>query len=142
MTLAALIEDPARRARVVDDCVATIEDEVRGKGGLSGIALKAGYAAFQKVRPGMTRAGVVRLLPEFVPVLDRHWAEGGADPEAHFLHHKGRIADDLLRATDAVAERSRHQLLVKMYRSMRGAAHEHVAHGVPRLARLLRSHLG
>ncbi len=142
MTLAALIEDPARKGRVVDACVRAVDEEVHAKGGLSGMALKAGYAAFQKVRPGMTRAAVVRLLPDMVPVLDRHWIEGGANPESHFLHHKGRIADDLLKVTDAVADRSRHAVLVKLYRSLRGAAHEHVAHGVPRLARLLRDHLG
>ncbi len=142
MTLQALMADPARKERIVDDCVRAIDEEVRAKGGLSGMALKAGYAAFQKMKPGMTRAGVVRLLPDMLPVLDRHWAEGAADPERHFREHKGRIADELLAISDAAAAASHHTVLVKLYRSLRSTAHEHVAHGVPRLFGLLRSHLG
>ncbi len=141
LTLAALITDPAAKARLIDGCVQAVESEVRAKSGLSGMALKAGYAAFQKVKPGMTRAGVVRLLPGMAVVLDRHWSEGGADPSAHLIAHRGRVADDLLGVTDDIAARSRHATLVRMYRALRGTAHEHVAAGVPRLAALLAEHL-
>lgn len=142
MTLVELIAEPPRRAALVDACVRAVEDEVRGKSGLTGMALKTGYAAFQKVKPNMTRAGVVRLLPEMAPVLDRLWAQAGADPGAWFLQHRGRVADELLGVTDAVATRSHHTVLVRMYRALRGTAHEHVAAGVPRLASILGSHLG
>ncbi len=142
MTLVQLIEDPPARAAFVDACVRAVEEEVRSKSGLSGMAIKAGYAAFQRVKPGMTRAGVVRLLPEMAPVLDGLWARGGADPHGWLLAHPRDAAEALLGVTDSVADRSRHTVLVKMYRSLRGSAHDHVTAGVPRLAGLLRNHLG
>ena len=143
MTLSEVLEDPARRDRIVADCVQLVDDEVRARGGLSGTALRAGYSAFQKVRPGIVRAALLRLLPLMAPVLESHWTAGVAsgNPDGHFRQNQHRIAEDLLGVTDDLAGRSDNRVLVRLYRSLRPAAKEPVASAVPRLSGLIRAHL-
>lgn len=127
----------------MESCVRLVEDEVARKSGLSGAALRAGYAAFKRVRPGIVRDGVERLLPELAVVVDRHWGEGAAtgDVDRHFRAHPARIAGDLLGVTDAIAARSSHRSLKALYGSLRGAAQAHVSEAVPRLPAVIRPHL-
>lgn len=142
MTLTEVLADPARRDRIVADCVRIIDDEVRAKGGLSGPVLRGGYAAFQKVRPGIVQAALLRLLPIMAPVIQTHWDAGLAkgDPERHFRENEQRIAEDLLGVTDGLAARSDNRVLTRLYRSLRPAAKDPVAKAVPRLPALVRAH--
>ncbi|MCA9491722.1 MAG: hypothetical protein KC621_17445 [Myxococcales bacterium] len=144
MTLVELLAEPASKNEVVADCVRVIEEEVAARPGFSGVALRTGYKAFQKMRPNVTRSAIVRLMPDMAPVLDQHWAEAGAsgDRAAWFDTQRGRVADDLLAVTDRLAGRSRNAVLLRLYKSLRGSARDHVMAGVPRLADLLRLHLG
>lgn len=141
--LPELLARPDRKAAVVDATARLVEDEVARKSGLSGAALRAGFAAFKRVRPGIVRAGVERLLPELAAALDRHWIEGSAagDVDGHFRAHQARIAADLLGVTDAIAARSTHRSLKTLYGSLRGAAEAHVREAVPRLPGVIRPHL-
>ncbi len=143
MSLTVLLEDPRRRERVVADCVRVIEEEVAARPGLSGMAIRAGYKAFSRIRPGITRGAVVRLIPEMAPVMDVHWAEASAsgDRRGWYRTYDGRVADELLAVTDGLASRSQNVVLAKLYRSLRGSAREHVVAGVPRLYSLLEAHL-
>ena len=47
-----------------------VDEEVAAKGGLSGIAVKAGYAAVKSIKPGFIGQVVEKLLPEFAAQLD------------------------------------------------------------------------
>lgn len=143
MTLSEAMADPTRRDRIVADCVRIVDDEVRGKGGLSGTAVRAGYAAFQRVRPGIVTAAVNRLLPLMAPVLESHWSAGltSGDPDRHFRQHHLRIAEELLVVTDTLAARSDNRVLVRLYRSLRPVAKDPVAAAVPRLPGLIRAHV-
>ncbi|MEQ1505939.1 MAG: hypothetical protein ABMB14_27130 [Myxococcota bacterium] len=143
MTLSEAVADPGRRDAIVADCVRLVDDEVRGKSGLTGAAVRAGYAAFQRVKPGIVRAAVIRLLPEMAPALEGHWtasaAGGGAD--RYFRANDRRIAEDLLTVTDRLAARSTNRVLTKLYGSLRPSAVTHVVAAVPRIPALLRAHL-
>lgn len=139
--LAGLLSDPVRSAAVTDDVVRLVEAEVASKSGLSGAALKASFKAFVRIQPGIVRAAVVRLLPEMVPVLDRHWAAAGDRADAHFTQQRGAIADDLLGVTDAIAQRSSHRTVKALYGTLRSTAAAHVAEAVPKLPTLIRRHL-
>src|SRR5690242_9550291 len=54
-TLAEVLTSDAKKAAVVDDCCTLIDQEVSDKGGLSGIAIKAGYSAVKGIKPGFVK---------------------------------------------------------------------------------------
>ena len=51
--LKALFGD--KRAQAIEDCVTLIDGEVKDKGGLSGMAIKAGYAVVNGVKPAFVK---------------------------------------------------------------------------------------
>ncbi len=73
----ALTGDSTRGA-VVDDCLALIDAEVADKGGLTGLAIKAGYRTVQGIKPGFVRQVVSDLLPEFARALEPIYEEARA----------------------------------------------------------------
>jgi hypothetical protein len=141
--LGEALEDPRRRDAVIRDCVQLIDDEVASKRGLSGAGIRAGYKAFVKLRPNMVRAAVKRLLPDFVPVIDPQWERGVAagDPHRWFREHDGEIADGLLAVTDGMASHASNRVLLRLYRTLRTTAREHVRAGVPKIPTLIERHL-
>ncbi|HHO50973.1 MAG TPA: hypothetical protein ENK18_08900 [Deltaproteobacteria bacterium] len=143
MSLEQALKEAPRRQAIVADCVRILEEEIAAKRGLGGRALRAGYAAFQSVRPGISHAAFDRLLPRFAPVIDPHWdrACSGGDPRAYFRSHEGEIADGLLAVTDQLAERATNRGLSRLYRSLRGRARPHVISGVQRIPELIEAHL-
>jgi hypothetical protein len=72
-SLTEILNSETKKNQVVDDCCTVIDQEVADKGGLSGIAIKAGFAAVKGVKPGFVRHVVFDLLPEFAAALDL-WA--------------------------------------------------------------------
>lgn len=143
MTLEQALADPRLREAVIADGERMIEEEVASKSGLSGVALRTGFAAFRKLDPSIVRTALRRLLPLFVPVIDPHWvhARHSGSPERYFRTHAPAIADELLAVTDGLADRSSHRVLVRIYRSLRGTARDHVIAGVPRIPGLIGRHL-
>lgn len=131
-----------KKAAVIRDCCALIDDEVASKGGLSGLAVKAGYAAVKGIKPGFIQDVVDKLMPEFADALDPIWNEGvqKGDPKAHLLSARGRVADALLSVTDAKSKNAKSALVKSTYDKMRGSAKKHVEEAVPRLSALLARH--
>ncbi|HEY8087143.1 MAG TPA: hypothetical protein VIF09_04850, partial [Polyangiaceae bacterium] len=70
----ALTGDPHKSA-VVEDCLSLIDAEVADKGGLTGLAIKAGYRTVQGIKPGFVRQVVTDLLPDFAVALDPLYQE-------------------------------------------------------------------
>src|SRR5262245_62112552 len=125
MTLKELFGDPARRQDVVRDCCDLIDKEVKDKSGLSSMAIKAGYAVVNGVKPAFVRETVDHLLDQFADRLDPIYqeAKGAGKPVGdHFVANKGRVADALLAITDERAKRSKAQAVVKTYEKLRGSA--------------------
>lgn len=142
LTLTEALADPHRQERLVADCAQLVDREVASKGGLGGVALRASYSAFQRVRPGIVRAGLVRLLPEMVPILDQHWAKAqqSGDVQQYFQAHAPLIAEGLLGVTDRLASRATNRVLLKLYRSLRPSARDHVAAAVPSIPAVIQAH--
>src|ERR1700730_14391467 len=108
-TLPEALTSDAKKASVVEDCCSLIDAEVKDKGGISGLAIKAGYGAVKGVKPGFVRSVVFDLLPEFASALDPVWQDAKKDGKPigpYFSANTGRVADALLAITDAKAQRA------------------------------------
>jgi hypothetical protein len=137
------VTSAAQRNRVIDDAERVLDQEVADKGGLGGMAVKAGYRLVKSVKPGFIREVIDSLLDEFLEALDPVYQEALAkqEPPARYLEQNaGRVADALLKITDSRAERSRHTSVKVMYDKLRPAAKKHVEAAAPRLGRLLETY--
>jgi hypothetical protein len=144
MSLGDAINEPSKKAAIVADCNKLIDDEVSDKGGLSGLAVKAGYHAVKSIKPGFITEVVEKLLPDFADKLDPIWEEGkkGGNPTSHFVANKSRVAEGLLSVTDAKSQNAKSAVVRSTYEKLRGSAKKNVEDAVPRLAKLLAKHAG
>jgi len=142
MALRDTLLDESKKTAVVADCCTLVDEEVATKGGLSGLAVKAGYAAVKGVKPGFIREVVEKLLPEFCDKLDPLWdeAKGTADAVKFMGDQRARVADALLSVTDGKIKSAKSSLVRGTYDKLRGSAKKNVEEAVPRLARLLDKH--
>ena len=58
----------------------------------------------------------------------------------YFSRRKSDVANALLSITDQRANQSKHRVLVRAYKSLRGKAIEHIGTAMPRFADLLETH--
>jgi hypothetical protein len=144
MSLGEAIHDQNKKSVIVADCLKLIDDEVSDKGGLSGLAVKAGYAAVKGIKPGFIHEVIEKLLPEFAGKLDPIWQEckAGGKPSPLLVSQKSRVADALLSITDAKAKGAKSAVVRGTYEKLRGSAKKNVEDAVPRLATLLEKHAG
>jgi hypothetical protein len=141
--LPELLVDPAKKEQVVSDCCDLIEAEVKDKGGISGLAIKAGYGAVKGIKPGFVRGVVTDLLPDFAQALDPIWQDAKKDnkPVAPFFSaNSGRVADALLTITDAKAARAKSAVVKGTYEKLRGSAKKNVEAAVPRLGEMVQKY--
>ena len=142
MSLSEALINPSKKSAVVADCCSLVDEEVRDKGGLSGLAVKAGYAAIKGVKPGFVAEVVDKLLPEFAAKLDPMWQEGkeNGDAVAFLTNNKSRAADALLSIADAKSKNAKSAVVRGTYEKLRGSAKKNVEDAIPRLAKLLLKH--
>ena len=138
MSLTAALGDASKRDLVIDDCVDLVDDEVKGKKGLSGMVIKTGYKAVKGLRPGFIRSVVKSLFDEWAAELDPIWAE--AKGRIAFEGQRSRVAEALLKVTDGKSEGARSALVKSTYKKLRPTAKKHVEDAVPGLAGLLEKH--
>jgi len=142
-TLTEALTAESKKSAVIEDCMHLIDEEVHDKGGLTGLAIKAGYKAVQGVKPGFVRQVVVDLLPEFAQALEPIYADakaGGGGIKTHFTSHSEQVADALLTITDDKAKRSKSGMVKGTYEKLRGSAKKNVEAAVPRLAAMIEKH--
>ncbi len=135
----------SKKSLVVDDCCKLIDEEVADKGGISGLAIKAGYGAVKGIKPGFVRNVVSDLLPEFAKALEPFHDEALAQNKpvaAHFQANAARVADSLLGITDAKAKNAKSGVVKSTYEKLRPTAKKHVETAVPRLSKLIEKHAG
>jgi hypothetical protein len=141
VSLADKMTKPPARDSVINDCVKLIDEEVRSKGGISGMAVKAGYGLVKAVKPGFVQEVVDAMLDEWVEKLEPfyvQWKASGTGDFGQFLSGRSsQAADKLLEVTDARAQRAKNASVKKMYEKMRGSAKKHVEEALPRLGRLV-----
>jgi len=133
------------REKVIADCAELIDAQVKAKGGLSGMAIKAGYATIKAVKKGFVPDVVDTLLDDWLAKLQPHydkWAAGGQGTLTQFLIARSDdVAEDLLQVTDERAATTKHTTAKKAYEKMRPSAKKNVVEGIPELARLIEKHL-
>jgi hypothetical protein len=144
MTLAEVLSDPLKKRAVVADGALLIGREVGSKGGLSGLALKAGYKTVKRLKPGIIEEALDQLLPEFAPAIDPLYAKAvnEGDVVAYFRRNGSAVAEALLSVTDGKAKRANNRVMIKVYKKLRGQASGHVAAAAPGLASLIQRHVG
>src|SRR5213593_4201499 len=76
MSLRDALNDSAKKSAIIADSAKLVDEEVSSKGGLSGLAIKAGYGAVKGVKPGFIKDVLEKLLPEFADKLDPLWSDG------------------------------------------------------------------
>ncbi|HZU81550.1 MAG TPA: hypothetical protein VE987_01480 [Polyangiaceae bacterium] len=138
----ALAADSKKNA-VIDDCLGLIDAEVADKGGLTGLAIKAGYKTVQGIKPGFVRQVVTDLLPEFARALDPLYQEAkgqGRGVRDHFNANAPRVADALLSITDDKARRAKSNMVKGTYDKLRGSAKKNVEAAVPRIGAMIEKH--
>ena len=144
-TLTDALTSDAKKASVVDDCCALIDAEVSDKGGISGLAIKAGYATVKGVKPGFVKHVIHDLLPEFAAALEPMYQEAKSSGKAvaeYFAANPARTADALLSITDAKAQRSKSAVVKGTYDKLRGSAKKNVEAAIPRLGKMVEKHAG
>lgn len=142
-TLVDKIAVQPKRQQVIKDCELLIDEEVKRKGGLSGMAIKMGYSLVKAVKPGFMTEAVDHLLDDFARRLDPFYqaARGSDRPlSGQFVERSGEIAEALLGITDARAQRAQNAAVKKSYEKLRPSAKAHVVEAVPGIARLIEKH--
>ena len=142
--MATLLEKlplPDKREQIVDDCCRLLDGEVKKKGGMSGLAVKAGYKVLKSIKPGAVREAIDGLLDDFIAALEPFYGEHERTQEcqsfgAYMKGRPGDVAEALVRVTDERADRSRHKTLARGYRRLRPSALKNVTEAVPGLADL------
>jgi hypothetical protein len=143
-TLKASLLDSDRRGAVVADLQDFVDQEVAGKGGLSGGVIKTGYAAVKRIKPGIIRGAIDSMLDEFVDALEPHWAAYQSQPVPGFgVFLAGRpqeVAQSLLAVTDRRAQRSSRAAVTSVYGKLRPKGEQNVIEALPRLGDLVERH--
>lgn len=137
---------PGVRPQVVADCVRVVEQEVDGKGGLTGMAIKAAYAMVKAVGPTIVRDAMDNLLNDFAgrlePFYEDHKKAAGTTPLGAFMSARApQVANALLGITDDRAKRTS-GTLKKAYEKLRPTGQKHVEEAVPRIAGVIQKHAG
>jgi hypothetical protein len=143
MSLSQVLNDETKKPVVVDDCCTLIDEEVSDKGGISGLAIKAGYKVVKGVKPGFVKQVVIDLLPEFATALDPIYDEAktkGKPVADFFAANSDRVADALLAITDEKAAKSKSGVVKGTYDKLRGTAKKNVEAAVPRLGKMIEKH--
>lgn len=141
-----LLTSPPKHDQVVGDCVRVVDEEVDAKGGLSGLVVKAAYAAVKAVKPGIITLAVTALLPEFAKKLEPFYDEWKATAPAENLERflvarSADVAEALLSVTDEKAQQAENAVVQKTYEKLRPSGRKHVEEAIPRVGRVLERHL-
>jgi hypothetical protein len=143
-TLHEILLAPETQPAVVADCLKLIEQEVSGKSGVSGTAVKLAYKTANAFASGYLRDTVESLLPDFVTELEPFWADFAASGAAGFgdyLVKRGdEVSEALLSVTDAKAKTSQRPTIIKAYGAVRGGAAKHIAAALPNVGAMVQKY--
>ena len=142
-SLVQAVEDTQKRPLIIQDCSKLIEEQVRSKRGMTGIAVKGAFKVIKSFKPGIIPRALDDMLDEFSGKIDPFWLacqEEGSDPASYFRSHSAAISNALLSITDERAKNSPNRGLVKAYGSLRKKAVDHISEALPSLAKLIAKH--
>ncbi|NED98433.1 hypothetical protein G1H11_24345 [Phytoactinopolyspora alkaliphila] len=143
-TLQEILLAPNRRPKVVEDVTKLVDSEVSDKSGVSGLAVKSGYALIKKINSSFVSDAVDSMLDNFVGRMEPYYASYKASGTGSFTEHltanSSDVADALLGVTDDRAAGSRRDSVKKVYAKLRPQAKKHVEEALPRLGALVEEH--
>ena len=142
-SLIEVVKNDEERRAVLDDCVELIDAEVNDKKGLSGKFVRGAFKTVKSFKPGIIPMSMDALLDDFAVKVDQHWQicqQGTVPARAYFEQNRAQISLLLLEITDERAAKSKHKVLVRAYKSLRGKATDHIGQAMPRLADLMVKH--
>ena len=142
-SLVQAVQDAQKRPLIINDCSTLIEEQVRSKRGMTGMAVKGGFKVIKSFKPGIIPRALDDMLDEFSAKVDPFWIscqEEGADPASYFKKKSSAISNALLSITDERAKNSPNKTLIKAYNGLRGKAEQHITEALPSLARLIAKH--
>ncbi len=148
--MAAMLHDillaPDTEPAVVADCLKLIEQEVAGKSGVSGTAVKLAYKTSSSFAPGYLQSKVEDMVPDMVDRLEPFWADftaSGAAGFGDYLAKRGdEVSEALLSVTDAYAATGTRPVILKAYRTVRPSGVKNVEAALPRLGALIQKYAG
>ena len=138
--------EQTERSLVVADTVQLIDNEVKSKKGLSGMALKGGYKVVKRLKNGrMIEDAADNLLDEFAEALEPMYGEYLQREqydsfETYLSERRDQAANALLSITDGKAKRADNKVLKKTYSKLRGQAEKHVKDALPGVGQLIDKH--
>ena len=145
-TLTEIMLTPETQPAVVADCMKLIQQEVAGKSGVSGTAVKLAYKTASSFAPGYLQSKVEDMVPDMVAQLEPFWADfaaSGASGFGDYLVKRGdEVSEALLSVTDAYAATGTRPVILKAYRTVRGGAAKHVTAALPNLGSLVQKYAG
>jgi hypothetical protein len=146
-SLQEILLAPETQPKVIDDCCALIEQEVKTLSGISGTAIKVAYKTVITFAADHVRYMVETLLPKLVEQLQPYWVDfntsGGGGEFGDYLAKNGdQVSEDLLSVTDARAEASDRPVIIKAYRSVRTGAGKHIRAALPRVGDVVMKYAG
>ena len=145
-TLEAILLNPENKPHVIDDCLTLIDQEVKGKSGVSGTAVKLAYKTANAFASGYLRGMVELLAPDMIIELEPFWADftasGAGDFGDYLVKHGDEVSEALLSVTDRRAETSTRPTILKAYKTVRGGASKHVTAALPALGALVQKYAG
>lgn len=142
-TLVDKITTQPKRQQVIKDCELLIEEEVKKKGGLSGMAIKMAFSLVKAVKPGFITEAIEHLIEDFARRLDPFYQaarSSGRPLPGQFNERSSEIAEALLGITDARARTAQNAAVKKSYEKLRPTAKANVVEAVPGIARLIEKH--
>ena len=142
-SLIEAVKDTTKRPLIIADCTEMINQEVKGKSGLTGIAVKGGFKAIRGFSPDIVPKALDDLIDDFAVQVEPFWQDcqnNGEDAKSYFVRRKVDIANALLSITDGKAKNSKHKVLVKAYNALRGKAIEHIGSAMPRFSVIVKRH--
>jgi len=145
-TLQDILLTPENKPHVIDDCLTLIDQEVKGKSGVSGTAVKLAYKTANTFASGYLRGMVELLAPDMIIELEPFWADftasGAGDFGDYLVKHGDAVSEALLSVTDRRAETSTRPTILKAYKTVRGGASKHVTAALPALGALVQKYAG
>lgn len=144
-TLSETLGNEPIRAKLIADCAGLIDEEVRAKTGLTGVAIKGAYGTVKRIKPRFVTETIDGLLDDWLAKIEPYhetWLAGSEESFADFLTARSEdVADDLLSVTDERAETTRHRTAKKAYEKIRPSAKRNVTDAVPKLGRVVEGYL-
>ncbi len=145
-TLQDILLTPENKPHVIDDCLTLIDQEVKGKSGVSGTAVKLAYKTANTFASGYLHGMVELLAPDMIIELEPFWADftasGAGDYGDYLVKNGDAVSEALLSVTDRRAETSTRPAILKAYKTVRGGASKHVTAALPALGALVQKYAG